>query len=406
MVDRSAGLLCRADLFFGHAGSGGEQGVGGGVQGGFRRVLDDADDETNGDDLHGHVIGDAKQTAGQRDQQQRAASHARGAAGADRRQHTEEDRSGDVHGYTQGVDGRQGQDADGDRRAGHVDGRPQWDRYRVGFLVQTQALAELQVDRDVGGRAAGEEGGQAAFTQAGEDQRVGVAADLPEYDERVDHQGDEQHAADQHHQQVQVVEQGTHAGFGQRGGDQPENPQGREANHQLHDAGHGAGQVGQHLPAGRGRMAQGEAQADGPGQDADEVAVEQCIDRIVHHVQQQRLEDFADAARWAQLGTVADQGQAGRKGEAGDDGNDRRAEGADQVEHEDRADMGLLPALMVGDRRRDQDEYQHRRHGLERGDEYRAEKTDGRRRLRKEQRQGNAGDQADEDLDHQAGAVE
>src|SRR5690606_12000246 len=36
--------------FFRHAGSCGEQGIGGGVERGFRRVLDDTDDEADGDD--------------------------------------------------------------------------------------------------------------------------------------------------------------------------------------------------------------------------------------------------------------------------------------------------------------------------------------------------------------------
>ena len=43
-------------------------------------ILDDADDEADADDLHGDVIADAERCTGDRDQQQGAASHTRGAA--------------------------------------------------------------------------------------------------------------------------------------------------------------------------------------------------------------------------------------------------------------------------------------------------------------------------------------
>ncbi|MNP76167.1 hypothetical protein D3C76_1733630 [compost metagenome] len=49
-------------------------------------------------------------------------------------------------------------------------------------------------------------------------------------------------------------------------------------------------------------MAQGHAQADGPCQHADEVGVEQGIDRVVYRVQQQVLQHFGDAAWRAQRG--------------------------------------------------------------------------------------------------------
>ncbi|MDT4889034.1 hypothetical protein FQZ97_1256830 [compost metagenome] len=81
--------------------------------------------------------------------------------------------------------------------------------------MQAEFFAQGQVDRNVGGGAAGKEGGDAAFTQAQQHQRVGVAADLPEHDQWVDHQRHEQHAADQHRQQVQVAEQGVQARLGQ-----------------------------------------------------------------------------------------------------------------------------------------------------------------------------------------------
>ncbi len=53
---------------------------------------------------------------------------------------------------------RQRQHRDGDGGPCHVDRRPQRDRDRVGVLVQVQLLGQRHVHRNVGGRAAGEEG--------------------------------------------------------------------------------------------------------------------------------------------------------------------------------------------------------------------------------------------------------
>ena len=64
-------------------GDGGEEGVAGGVESGFDGVLDYADDEADGDRLHGDVVGDAEEGAGHRDEEEGAAGHARGAAGAE-----------------------------------------------------------------------------------------------------------------------------------------------------------------------------------------------------------------------------------------------------------------------------------------------------------------------------------
>ena len=61
----------------------GEQNVGGRVQSGFAGVLDNADDEADGDNLNGDVVGDAEQRAGKRDQQERAAGNTGSASCAD-----------------------------------------------------------------------------------------------------------------------------------------------------------------------------------------------------------------------------------------------------------------------------------------------------------------------------------
>ena len=189
---------------------------------------------------------------------------------------------------------RQCQYGNGDGRTGHVDGGAERDRHRVGVFVQAQALAQFQVDRDVRCRAAGEEGSDAAFTQAHKHQWIRIATQFPEHDGGVHHQRHEQHAAEQHGQQMCVPDQGTETGGGQGRGHQAEDPQRCEANHHSHDHGDAIGQVAQHFAGGVAGVANGDAHADGPGQNTDEIGVHQCADRVVDHAQQQALQDLAD----------------------------------------------------------------------------------------------------------------
>ncbi|MNE58628.1 hypothetical protein D3C80_1536690 [compost metagenome] len=132
---------------------------------------------------------------------------------------------------------RQRQHGNGDRRTGHIDGRTQRDRNRIGVFVQIQFFAQLHIHRNIGGRAAGEERGHAAFTQAGEHQRIRIATDFPENDQRVQHQCDQQHTADQHHQQLSITPQRAEAGFGQRRSHQAEDAKRGTADHRTHHHG-------------------------------------------------------------------------------------------------------------------------------------------------------------------------
>ena len=68
--------------------------------------------------------------------------------------------------------------------------------------------------------------------------------------------------------------------------------------------------------------------------------------------------------------------------------------------------MGFLAVLVVGDGRHDQHEHQNRRDRFQRADEDLADKRRGLCRFRREQGQGNPGDQADDDLRDQAQAFE
>ena len=211
---------------------------------------------------------------------------------------------------------RQGQHGNGDCRARHVYGCAQWDRHGVGIAVQVQLLRQRHVNRNVRRRAAGEEGIHSALAQAGQHQRIRVAADLPEHQQRVDHQRHQQHTADQHNQQLRVAPQRVETGGCKRRGDQPENTDWRKANHQLHHKGHGVGQIVDQVFRGVVTVTQREAQANRPDQDANVVSAHQRGDGVRNHAHQQSAKHFDNAGWRRDVTGRAGQVQRGREQEA------------------------------------------------------------------------------------------
>ena len=188
--------------------------------------------------------------------------------------------------------------------------------HTLGIAVQVQLLRQRHVDRNVRRRAAGEEGIHAALAQAGQHQRKRVAADLPEHQQRVDHQRHQQHTADQHNQQLRVTPQCVKTGSCQRGGDQPENTDWRKANHQLHHKGHGVGQIVDQVFRRLVAVAQREAQTNRPDQDTNVVSVHQRGDGVRDHAHQQAPQDFDNPGRRRDITGRAGQVQRGREQEA------------------------------------------------------------------------------------------
>ena len=211
---------------------------------------------------------------------------------------------------------RQGQYSDRNRRARHVHGRTQWDRHGIGIAIQVQLLRQRHVHRYVRRRAAGEEGIHAALAQAGQHQRIRVAADLPEHQQRVDHQRHQQHTADQHNQQLRVAPQRVKTGGCQRGGDQAENTDWRKANHQLHHKGDSVGQIVDQVFRGLVAVTQREAQTNRPDQDANVVSAHQRGDGVRDHAHQQTAKDFHNPGRRRDITGRAGQVQRGREQEA------------------------------------------------------------------------------------------
>ena len=116
------------------------------------------------------------------------------------------------------------------------------------------------------------------------------------------------------------------------------------------------------------------------------------------------MQHFANAPRSAHRGVMGSQYQERRKHHAGNHRNHGGGKGAEQIQEQDRADMGFLAMLMVGNRGHDQHKHQDWRDSLQRRDKHLADKTGGARGLGEQQGQHDPGNQADDNLGDQADA--
>ena len=96
-------------------------------------------------------------------------------------------------------------------------------------------------------------------------------------------------------------------------------------------------------------VAQRQPQTHGPGQNTDIVGVNQRMERVGDHAHQQAFQHFNNAARRVDIRIAGHQRQVGREHKADHYRHQRRGEGPQQVEEQDRADIGFLPVLVVGD---------------------------------------------------------
>ena len=388
-------------------GGGREHHVGRGVQARLAGILDNADDETDADNLHGNIVADAEQRAAHGDEQKCPAGHARRAAGGHGGQHAQDDGRDRVDRQIDGLAGGHGHDRDGDRRAGHVDSGAQRDGHRVVVLVQAELAAQLHVHRYVGGRAAGEEGGEAGILQAAQDERIGVLAGADPHDERVGDQRDDEHAGHEHQDEMAVLGEDLQARGADRGVHQAEDAEGSQIDDPAHRLGNGVGDGGEHFLGALAGSAQGDAEHHGPGEDAHVVGVHEGVDGVGHDVHEQRGEHLPNAlgGRLLNHGRGVE-GKRGRENLATDESHDSRHKRADDVEHDDGFHgTGTLGIAKGAD---DQEEHEHGGDGLQRADEQRAQKRDDvgpRLHIRNEQRQDDANGEADENALDEADLV-
>ena len=289
--------------------------------------------------------------------------------------------------------------------------------------MQAELFAQRHVHRNIGRRAAGEKSRHAAFAQAGEHQREGVAPRLRKHQQRIDHQRHHGHCPQQHGQQVDVLVNALEAFHHDGGEHQPEDAQRREADDPAHHAGDGLSQIGQHGPRAVCGMAQRNAQQHGPAQNADVVARRNRLHRVGHQVHQQVAQHLGNAAGRHLLGRLhALERKRGRKGETGRHGHQRGRERAHQIQRQNGADVGRIALAVLRHRREHQHKHHHRRRRLERAHEQPAQQLAqlahqghelrrshvriGRQGVVRHSAHQNARRQADDDLHHQPQPVQ
>ena len=357
-------------------GGGGELHVTGRVQGSLNRVLHHADDEADAHHLHGDIVGNAEQGAGHGDQQQGTAGHAGSTAGTQSAHSAQHDGCRQRHLNAQGVSSGQRHDGDGDGGTVHVDGGAQRDGDGVHILVQTQLFAQGHVHGDVGGGAAGEEGGQAGLTQAAEHQRIGVAAQIEEHDEGGDDEGHEQHGAHQQGQQLAVLGKDGKAVAGNIGVDQTHDAEGSKIDDPAHDLGDRIGGVcHKGLGGVRADLLHGHAEHAGPEQDADVVAAHDGTDGVCHKVGEQSAHHFAQTLRHhVRLGSVC-QHDRDREHKAGRHCDGRSQKGGEHVQPDDRAEAAVQLGRTLCQSTCHNHEHQHRGDALQCANEQAAQFT-------------------------------
>ena len=169
--------------------------------------------------------------------------------------------------------GRERQNRNRDRRARHVDGRTEGDRYAERVFGKLQLAAQIHVDRNVRRRRTGEERHHAGLTQGDESKRIGILASADPNDDGVQNQRHEEEAPDEKHQKLRVPHERAEP-FGRKGvRDQPVNAQGRETDHHVHDEFHAVGKIVKRFTGTVRSLLHRNAETHAPGKNADVISV-------------------------------------------------------------------------------------------------------------------------------------
>ena len=132
-----------------HFCAGGKEYVGGRVDTGLAGILDNADDETDADDLHGNVVRNVKETAGEWDQKQGSASDARRTCCAGCCKHTHDERCAEGNFDAESGGSSESHCRNGDGCAGHVNSRTERNRNGIGVFIKLELFAEFHVNWNV-----------------------------------------------------------------------------------------------------------------------------------------------------------------------------------------------------------------------------------------------------------------
>ena len=113
-----------------------------------------------------------------------------------------------------------------------------------------------------------------------------------------------------------------------------------------------------------------------PEQDSDVIAVYQCGDRVLYHLEKKILENFSDILRNGVGLYRFTEFHCDREHKTCDHRSCRRKECTEHIEEQYEAEFAVQLALPVAERADDQDEDQDRRHCAERSDEHASEDSD------------------------------
>ncbi|MNP32422.1 hypothetical protein D3C76_1256010 [compost metagenome] len=111
-------------------------------------------------------------------------------------------------------------------------------------------------------------------------------------------------------------------------------------------------------------MAQGKAQPDGPHQNADVVSIQQGINRVRDHAHQQAAKHLDNAGWRGDITRGRGKVQRGREQEAKHHRRQGGRESTQQIEEQNRTNVGFLAVLVVGNGGHHQHQHQHRCDGF------------------------------------------
>ena len=220
-------------------------------------------------------------------------------------------------------------------------------------------------------------------------------------DEGIHDESGAAHAAHQQEQELSIVPEDLQAALGDGGEHEAQDAKGSELDDPADNLRDHVREVAEDLDSPlRSQQFQGEAQDDGPEQDADVIGLRERLDGVHHHVRQERQEHVGQAAGRAAAGLGSLQRNRDREQETRHHREDCGAQRGDQIQEDDRAEAGAQAALRLGNGRGDKQRHQHRGDSLQGAHEHLPQNPN-RLPLRAQEPQHGADHQADHDSQHQ-----
>ena len=348
------------------------------VQTCFARVLNYADDEANTYNLHCYIVGDTKQRASQRNQQQGTTCNTGSTASGDSCYEGQQNLHCKGNFHAQCVYASQCHNCDCDCSTAHVDGCTQRDRDGVVIFIQTQFFTQSHVNRDIRCGRSCEECCDKGILQAFEYQRIRVGFDLCPYDDGVQNQSYESHAANQNCQNLTVFCEDTQTVFGYCCEYQTQDTEGSAGDYCSNCCCNCFGEIVQCFLCCVTCFFQCQTKDNSPEQNTQVVCVYHGTDGVGNNVVQQIGEYFTNAACCcvAICGSSVAQRQNDVDEVASQYSNNSRCECTNQVQCNYTAHCSAAALLTASQSCDNQEEYQNRCYSLQSTNEQGTQNTD------------------------------